>query len=219
MTTAKNCAMDILRRDRTARSFAPELGRLLDSEWTLASTVEELFAPNAIKDDELRMMFSCCDPRLAEEAQVALILHILCGFGTSEIAGAYLNSAAATEKRITRAKRVLAGSKRLFDLQVPPDFAARLPVVQRGLYLLFSEGYHGASAESTVRVEFCREAMRLVVLLLDHPLGSTPSSAALGALMCLAAARSPARLDGVGDLSPHDEQDRSRWDQAWSVRG
>jgi predicted RNA polymerase sigma factor len=78
--TAKNCALDALRRERTARTFAPELGRLLESEWTTASIVEELFMPNEIKDDQLRVMFSCCHPRLPEESQVALILHILCGF-------------------------------------------------------------------------------------------------------------------------------------------
>ena len=80
MKTAKNRALDILRRERTATTFAPELGRLLQSEWTLAPVVEEIFGPASIKDDQLRMMFSCCQPRLREEAQVALILNILCGF-------------------------------------------------------------------------------------------------------------------------------------------
>src|SRR6266403_2080241 len=69
MATAKNRALDVLRRERTARTFAPEVGRLLHSEWTLAPTVEELFATSAIKDDQLRLIFSCCHPRLAEEAQ------------------------------------------------------------------------------------------------------------------------------------------------------
>src|SRR5690348_10084657 len=99
MATAKNCALDVLRRERTARSFAPELGRLLESEWTLAPMVEELFSANAVKDDLLRMMFSCCHPRLPEEAQVALILHILCGFSVNEIAAAFVSGRAATEKR------------------------------------------------------------------------------------------------------------------------
>jgi predicted RNA polymerase sigma factor len=80
MATAKNCALDVLRRQRTANAFAPELGRLLESEWTLAPVVEELFSANAIKDDLLRMMFSCCHPRLPEETQVALVLNVLCGF-------------------------------------------------------------------------------------------------------------------------------------------
>lgn len=219
MATARNCAMDILRRDRTARTFAPELGRLLDSEWTMACTVQEQFAPNAIKDDELRMMFSCCDPRLAEEAQVAVMLHVLCGFSTAEIAAAFLISEAATEKRMVRAKKVLATSKRLFDVQSPADVAARLPSVQRALYLLFNEGYHGASAESTLRDEFCREAMRLVVILLDHAQGATPSSAALAALMCLAASRTPARLDADGHLNAFADQDRSQWDQGLLAEG
>ena len=73
MATAKNRALDVLRRDRTVRNFAPELGRLLESEWTLVPAVEEQFEPHAIRDDELRMMFSCCHPKLTEEAQVALI--------------------------------------------------------------------------------------------------------------------------------------------------
>src|SRR6516165_2651195 len=161
MATAKNRALDVLRRQRTARTFAPELGRLIQSEWTLAPVVEELFGPNAIKDDLLRMMFSCCHPRLPEEAQVALVLHILCGFSVDEIAGAFVSGRAAIEKRITRAKKVLARSKKLFDVAAPADFSARLPAVQAVLYLLFNEGYHGASAESAVRAELCHEAMRL----------------------------------------------------------
>src|SRR3974390_1837084 len=86
MATAKNRALDVLRRDRTARTYEPELSRWLQSEWTLSPMVEELFAENEIKDDQLRMMFSCCHPRLAEEAQVSLILNILCGFSVDEVA-------------------------------------------------------------------------------------------------------------------------------------
>ena len=137
----------------------------------MAPAVEELFGANAIKDDLLRMMFSCCHPRLPEEAQVALVLHILCGFSVSEVASAFVSGGAAMEKRITRAKKVLAGSKRLFDIADAEDFAARLPAVQRALYLLFNEGYHGASPESAVRAELCREAMRLAALLREHPAG------------------------------------------------
>jgi RNA polymerase sigma-70 factor (ECF subfamily) len=219
MATAKNRALDVLRRERTARTFAPELGRLLHSEWTLAPAVEELFAPNAIKDDQLRMMFSCCHPRLLEAAQVALILHILCGFSVDEIASAFVSSHAAIEKRITRAKKVLAGSKRLFDLAAPADFSARLPAVQRALYLLFNEGYHGASPESAVRTEFCQEAMRLAALLRGYPLASTPATYALSALMCLHAARLPARLDSSGDLRALFDQDRSQWDAVLAAEG
>jgi len=213
MATAKRCAVDALRRERTARTFAPELGRLLDSEWTLTPVIDELFAPHAIKDDQLRMTFSCCHPRLPEEAQVALVLHILCGFSVSEIANAFVSTHAAIEKRIARAKKVLAKSKRLFDVAQAAEFSARLPAVLRALYLLFNEGYHGASPECAVRSELCREAMRLVSILLQHPVGAVPPAYALAALMCLNAARLPARVDSSGNLHSLCDQDRSLWDQ------
>jgi RNA polymerase sigma factor (sigma-70 family) len=219
MATAKNRALDILRRQRTARIFAPELGRLLESEWTLAPAVEELFAPNEVKDDLLRMMFSCCHPRVPEEAQVALVLHILCGFSTGEIASAFVSTHAAIEKRMARAKKVLALSKKLFDVTGAEEFSARLPAVQRALYLLFNEGYHGASPESAVRAELCQEAMRLTAILLEHPRGATPDTYALAALMCLHAARLPARIDACGNLNSLVDQDRSRWDRNLVAEG
>jgi RNA polymerase sigma factor (sigma-70 family) len=218
MATAKNRALDVLRRERTARTFAPDLGRLLESEWTLAPVVEELFEPHAIKDDQLRMMFSCCHPRLPEPAQVALVLHILCGFSVGEIAGAFVSGKAAIEKRLTRSKKVLAGSKNLFDL-ADADISVRLAAVQRALYLLFNEGYHGASAESAVRANLCQEAMRLAELLRQQPLTCTPATLALSALMCLHAARLPARLDASGDLKTLFDQDRARWDQSLVAEG
>src|SRR5215467_7449485 len=100
MATAKHRAIDVLRRERTARTFAPEFGRLLESEWTLVPMVDELLEGGAIKDDLLRMMFSCCHPRLREDVQVALVLHMLCGFGGDEIAAAFFATEAATYKRI-----------------------------------------------------------------------------------------------------------------------
>ena len=219
MAAARNRAVDVLRRERTARTFAPELGRLLDSEWTLVPAVDEQFTPEAVQDDLLRMMFSCCHPRLKEEAQVALVLHILCGFSPGEIAGAFVATHAAIEKRITRAKKVLAGSRRLFDVARADEFSTRLPAVQRALYLLFNEGYHGASAASAVRAELCAEAMRLTALLAEHPFGATPATRALSALMCFHAARLPTRIDSAGDLHSLFDQDRSRWDRSLVAEG
>ena len=164
MTTARNRALDLVRRERTARTFAPDLTRLLETEWTAAAVVDEAFSSRVMLDEQLRMMFSCCHPDLTEPAQIALILNILCGFGAAEIAAAFLTGRAAIEKRISRGKKVLAGSQTLFDL-ADGDFASRLSAVHRALYLLFSEGYHGASAEGAVRIELCDEAMRLVALL------------------------------------------------------
>jgi RNA polymerase sigma-70 factor (ECF subfamily) len=164
------------------------------------------------------MMFTCCHPRLSEDAQVALVLNILCGFGAGEIAAAFFTSEAAVHKRIARGKRTLAASKRLFDL-CDADLAARLSAVHGALYLLFNEGYHGASSRSAVRAELCGEALRLVRLLADHPATSTPSTHALAALMCLHAARLPARQDADGQLSPLADQDRARWDRNFVDEG
>jgi RNA polymerase sigma-70 factor (ECF subfamily) len=141
-----------------------------------------------------------------------LVLHILCGFTVSEIASAFVSSHAAIQKRLSRAKKVLARSKRLFDISGADDFSERLPAVEPALYLLFNEGYHGASPESAVRAELFHEALRLTALLLEHPLGATPASHALAALMCFHAARLPARVDAAGNLSSLFDQDRARWD-------
>lgn len=218
MATARNRALDMLRRQRTARTFAPEVARMLEQDWAIGSFVDEAFSFHAIRDEQLRMMFSCCHPRLPEEAQVALVLNILCGFGAAEIAGAFLTGRAAIEKRIARGKKMLAGSRRLFDLG-DAEFASRLSAVRRALYLLFSEGYHGASAESAVRVDLCQDAIRLTALLCDYPPAATPETFALGALMCLHAARLPVRVDEGGELSPLLQQDRARWDGALVAQG
>ncbi len=212
MTAAKNRAIDVLRRERTARTFAPEMGRLLETEWTLSPAVNEAFEVHTIRDEQLRMMFSCCQPSLAEDVQVALILNILCGFSAGEIAAAFLTSRAAVEKRIARGKKTLAASKRLFDL-VDTDFVSRLDSVQRALYLLFNEGYHGSSPELAVRSDLCAEAIRLVMLLREYPPSDTPATSALAALMHLHAARLVTRVDAAGELSRLSEQDRARWDR------
>ena len=141
------------------------------------------------------------------------MLQILCGFSVDEIASALVSTHAAIEKRITRSKKTLAKSKKLFDVTAPAEFSPRLPAVHTALYLLFNEGYHGANAEFAVRSELCREAMRLTAVLLDHPQCATPRTYALAALMCLNAARLPARIDASGDLRSLFDQDRSAWDQ------
>ncbi len=216
--TAKNRAIDVLRRERTARKFAPELQRLFDSEWTMVPTVAEFFNAETIEDDRLRMMFTCCDSRIPEEGQVALMLNLLAGFSASEIAATFLTKPATVEKRIERAKHVLSTNQDLFEFS-DADLPPRLSAVHRTLYLLFNEGYHGASKRTPVRVELCREAMRLASLLLDEPLVSTPQTYALCALMWLHAGRLPARVNGEGDLIALTEQDRSLWDAALIKKG
>jgi RNA polymerase sigma factor (sigma-70 family) len=218
MKAAKNRAIDLLRRERTARNLVPELGRLLESEWTLVPTVNEVFTAEAIEDDQLRMMFSCCDPSLSEETQVAFMLRLLCGFTVGEIASAFLSKSAAIEKRIERGKKVLGVSKRLFDM-ADGELPARLSAVHRALYLLFNEGYHGSSERAVVRAELCREAMRLAESLLESAVVATPATHALCALMCFHAARLRARVDSRGDLISLADQDRSLWDKRLIAKG
>lgn len=212
MAAAKNRAIDILRRERRSRTFSTEYGQLLNSEWTLSPLVDELMDLNAIKDDQLRLMFSCCHPRLPEEAQVAIMLHYLGGLSIKEIAQAYLSGFATVDKRITRGKKVLAASGTLFDVSQRADFDDRLPIIHTAIYLLFNQGYHGGSQEAAVQPLLCREAIRLVSILLDNPFGRTPQTYALAALMHLHAARLPAKLNSEGELTRLLDQDRSMWD-------
>lgn len=213
-TAARRRLLDALRRERTARAYAQGRQAFADEENVQLPPQEDMpLDEHVIKDEMLRMMFSCCHPKLPEEAQVALILHVLCGFGAAETGAALLTGLAATEKRISRAKRLLATTKSLFDTGSAAEFSRRLPRVHKALYLLFNGGYHGASSESPVRAELCREAMRLTALLLDHPLGKVSTSYALAAVMCLTAARLPGRLGPDGQLLTLAEQDRGRWDR------
>jgi len=218
MATAKHRALDLLRHAKTAQDLAPEIARAIQDDHDAASTVDELFGAAAIQDDQLRLMFSCCNPRLAEEVRVALVLNILCGFSIAEIAAAFLSREEAIKKRILRGKKVLAGSRRLFEL-THRDFSERLSSVHRALYLLFNEGYHGASAEFAVQKELCDEAIRLGALLCENESTAVPATHALLALMCLHAARLPARIDSAGDFTMLLDQDRSRWDARLVAEG
>lgn len=212
MLTARNGALDVLRRERSARRFAPDLAYQLDSEWTLVPTLDGLFLESELRDDQLRMMFSCCHPRLAPEVQVALILKILCGFGTREIARAFLVENAAMEKRIARGKEVLRETGTLYEIGSDAAIGDRLDAVLATLYLLFNEGYHGSHPELPIREELCSEAMRLVAMLLEHRAAAPPRAVALLALMCFHAARLRARADDAGGLVLLEAQERGLWD-------
>jgi RNA polymerase sigma-70 factor (ECF subfamily) len=137
---------------------------------------------------------------------------LLCGFGIEETAAAFLKKRDALERKLSRAKLALARSTELFELKGVGDVATRLPAVQRAIYLLFNEGYHGASPEAPIRRELCAESMRLIELLLCNPLTATPSTHALAALMNFLYARLPSRLDSEGNLLLLVDQNRSLWD-------
>jgi predicted RNA polymerase sigma factor len=167
---------------------------------------------HAVADDELRLMFSCCDPALSPQAQVAVILKYLCGFSVREIAQAFLSGEPAVEKQLFRSRRALEERGTLFEVRQPSQVRERLASVHGAVYLLFNEGYHGAHPERVVREDLCHEAMRLGLLLSRLP-AAGPETQALLALFCFLAARLPARVGDDGNLLLLAEQDRGRWDR------
>jgi RNA polymerase sigma-70 factor (ECF subfamily) len=216
LTAARNRAIDTIRRERTRRRFADDLAVLLDSEWTVAAAVDGAFTPDWIRDDQLRMIFLCCDRRLTRENQVTLILKTLCGLGVAAIAQALLTTEATIHKRLYRTRRLLAGAE--FALPADAALPDALETVHTVLYLLFHEGYF-STGDTPILVELCRDAMSLTKLLVDEPRVSNSDTVALLALMCFQAARLDSRLDGQGALVPLDRQDRSLWEPGLIARG
>lgn len=214
---AMNLARDALRHRRMSAAKQPAI--ITHHEQMFGTPAVAWTAAHEIRDDALRLMFVCCHPTLPPDAQVILALKVICGFSTGEIARAFLSSEAAIEKQLTRTKQRIRDSGAGFDIPAGPELAGRLDGVLAALYLLFNEGYKATSGDRLLREELCQEAIRLVSLLIEHPVGRTPRSHALLALMLLTAARFPARLDKHGALLRLNDQDRSRWDQSLIERG
>lgn len=208
---AMNLARDAMRHERMALSKEPAILTHLDQSLSPSRGVDE--TEHAIRDDALRLMFVCCHPLLTPDAQAVLALKVLCGFSTGEIARAFLSSDAAIEKQLTRTKQRIREAALPFEIPEGAELAERLDGVLATLYLLFNEGYKASAGEQLIRVDLCQEAIRLTSILIEHPIGRTPRSHALLALMLLTAARFPTRLDAQGELLRLDDQDRSQWDQ------
>ncbi len=169
-------------------------------------------SPEHIKDDELRLLFTCCHPALAPDARVALTLREIAGLTTEEIARAYLAPAPTIAQRIVRAKAKIRDDALPYEVPGPRELPARVESVLQVLYLIFNEGYAATEGTSLTRDDLCAEAIRLGRLMVEF-LGD-PESVGLLALMLLAASRRPARVDAAGDLVLLENQDRSRWDRA-----
>jgi RNA polymerase sigma factor (sigma-70 family) len=208
---AMNLAKDALRHQRMSASKEPAI---IAYPYTLAASKVGKRSEHEIRDDALRLLFVCCHPSIAIDAQVVLALKVLCGFSTAEIARAFLSSEAAIEKQLTRTRQRIQEEGIGFEIPEGENLAPRLDGVLAALYLLFNEGYKASTGDTLLREELCREAMRLTSLLLVHPVGRTPRAHALLALMLLNSARFPARLDERGDLLRLDDQDRSKWNQS-----
>jgi RNA polymerase sigma factor (sigma-70 family) len=172
-----------------------------------------------IRDDTLRLLFACCHPAMAPDAQVVLALKVLCGFSTGEIARAYLTSEAAIEKQLTRTKQRIQAAGLRYEIPEGEDLTPRLNGVLAALYLLFNEGHKASAGDRLLREDLCTEAIRLTTLLVEHPSGRSPKCHALLALMLLTSARFPARVDEQGDLLRLGDQDRAKWDQTLIERG
>ena len=206
MTTAKRRAIDILRRDqRHQKKIA-----LLESSTVPSDPIEV--------DDRLRLIFTCCHPALAQEAQVALTLRAVAGFTTPDIAAAFLVSEATMAQRIVRAKRKIVAANIPFRMPKGEEMAGRLDAVLAVLYLMFNEGYLSRGAQVAMRRDLAEDAIWLTRLV-DRLLPEQAEVIGLLALMKLHLGRAHARLDQSGELVLLPDQDRKLWDRADIAEG
>jgi RNA polymerase sigma-70 factor (ECF subfamily) len=216
VTTARNRAIDHLRREstRTDRYLVAHRLHIDDMEPDHRPDLDDLDAfVDVVADDQLRLMFLCCHPALAADAQVALTLRLLGGLDTSEIARAFLVPEATMAQRIVRAKRKLRNNHAPYRIPRPAALPDRLHAVLAAIYLIYTEGHTATSGDSLTRVDLSSEAIRvgrvLVSLMPDEP-----EAVGLLALMLLTDARRSARTDAEGSMVRLADQDRSRWDRS-----
>jgi RNA polymerase sigma-70 factor (ECF subfamily) len=190
----------------------PDVSETLADQTTAPDESAEL-----LEDDRLRLVFTCCHPALASDAQVALTLREVCGLTTEEIAAAFLTPAPTLAQRIVRAKNKIRDANIPYEVPAKEDLAARLESVLRVIYLVFNEGYLASSGETATRADLSGEAIRLGRLVLE--LLPEPEVRGLLALMLLHESRREARADEQGELILLDDQDRSRWNHALIAEG
>jgi RNA polymerase sigma factor (sigma-70 family) len=218
MTTAKNRAIDRLRRGEMAGRKEEELGREVELRARLAEPDLAAAADDEIEDDLLSLIFTACHPVLATEARVALTLRLVGSLTTAEIARAFLAKEATVAQRIVRAKRTLAEARVPIEVPGAAEREQRLASVLEVIYAIFNEGYAASGGEDWIRADLCEEAMRLGRILAGL-VPREPEALGLLALMELQASRFPARTGPAGEAIPLPEQDRSRWDFVLIGRG
>src|SRR5579859_1994966 len=213
MTTARRRAIDLLRRDRR---YAEKLALLEGSPHALGAGAPEGMASEA--DDRLRLIFTCCHPALAQEAQVALTLRAVAGFTTPQVAAAFLVSETTMAQRIVRAKKKIVDANIPYRVPQGDQVAARLEAVLAVLYLMFNEGYLSRGAEVAMRRDLAEDALWLTRLVATLMPGQ-PEALGLLALMKLNLARSRARFDPGGEMVLLSDQDRTLWDHCAIAEG
>ena len=215
-TVARNKTRDYLRREKVkTEKINPNLKAKQDDFYDLDIELTE----ENISDSQLKMIFAICHPSISNEAQIALALRILCGFGVNEIASALLTNKEVINKRMFRAKQSLKKENKDLIFPGTKEIESRLDQVLRTIYLLFNEGYYSAHPEKLIRKDLCLEAMRLNILLVNHTQTNLPKVSALLSLMCFHASRFEAREDSDGHFVLYADQDRVQWDQDLIERG
>jgi RNA polymerase sigma factor (sigma-70 family) len=218
MATAKNRAIDRLRRDKTYERKREEVARETGALFAMERSEFEAAAEDEIGDDLLALIFTCCHPLLSREARVALTLRLLGGLATPEIARAFLAPEPTVAQRLVRAKRTLRDAKVPFEVPRGAELKERLPSVLEVIYLVFNEGYAASAGEDWIRTDLCEEALRLGRILAALA-PAEPEVHGLVALLEIQASRSAARRGADGAPVLLLDQNRGRWDPLLIVRG
>jgi RNA polymerase sigma factor (sigma-70 family) len=218
MATAKNRAIDRMRREKTYERKREEVARDTGALFAMERSDFEAAADDEIGDDLLALIFTCCHPLLSRAARVALTLRLLGGLTTTEIASAFLASESTIAQRLVRAKRTLREAKVPFEVPRGADLDERLPSVLEVIYLVFNEGYAASAGEDWIRTDLCEEALRLGRILAELA-PREPEAHGLVALLEIQASRLNARRGPEGEPVLLLDQDRGRWDPLLIVRG
>ncbi|MBG6235311.1 RNA polymerase sigma-70 factor (ECF subfamily) [Pedobacter sp. CAN_A7] len=216
-TVASNKTKNYLKRESLfEQKLTPQI-RYLESAQAAEREID--LSEKNITDSQLAMIFTVCNPCNPRASQVALALHLLCGFSIAEIAEAYLTNKDVIYKRVSRAKQKLREENIKIEQPAPGDITPRLENVLTTIYLLFSEGYYSTLENANLRKDLCTEAMRLCHLLTEQELTNQPAVNALMSLMCFHASRFDARQNNEGEVVLYGDQDETLWNQELIIKG